>query len=244
MQKEGCGVLNNLAASALAGGAAAARALREAALVPLLISTVDAYAHRPDIMHRVLPALAQLAALMPEQVAASDTGPEDGIQPLRAFEGPVAAVVRCMQASDANDVWIQCSGSRVLHVVMQQGAAAQGAMLEVGALGATKRALDAAPDKAKRPDGFGFDENQLRQKLVAMATPVHERLVGLAQRVYCAGATGTLRGLQQRADLNGAQAEVLRPTRDEAASLQSRGRVKVTAAGETLSVQYKHICVN
>ena len=37
--------------------------------------------------------------------------------------------------------------------------------------------------------------------------------------------------------------EVLRPTRDEAASLQSRGRVKVAAAGETLSVQFKNLCV-
>ena len=66
VQKEGCGVLNNIAASALAGGAATASALREAALLPLLVSTVDAYAQRPDVMHRVLPALAQLVALMPK----------------------------------------------------------------------------------------------------------------------------------------------------------------------------------
>ena len=39
--------------------------------------------------------------------------------------------------------------------------------------------------------------------------------------------------------------QVLRPTRGEAASLhvQSRGRVKVAAAGETLSVQFKNLCV-
>ena len=71
VQKEGCGVLNNIAASALAGGAATASALREAALLPLLVSTVDAYAQRPDVMHRVLPALAQLVALMPKNGSGS-----------------------------------------------------------------------------------------------------------------------------------------------------------------------------
>ena len=116
-------------------------------------------------------------------------------------------------------------------------------MLDAGAHSAVKRALDAAPDTAKRPDGFGFDEAQLRQKLTAMGTPVYEVLGGLAQRLYCPGATGTLQGLQQRAGLNGTSAQVLKPTRDEAASLQSRGRVKVMAAGETLSVQFKNLRV-
>jgi len=121
VQKEGCGVLNNIAASALAGGAATASALREAALLPLLVSTVDAYAQRPDVMHRVLPALAQLVALMPKD--GSGVMPKDGSGGLavEADEGKrteaeelrrmVAAVVRCMQASAAEDAWIQCSGA-------------------------------------------------------------------------------------------------------------------------------------
>jgi hypothetical protein len=126
VQKEACGVLNNLAASALAGGVATASALREAALLPLLVSTVDAYAHRPDVLHRVLPALAQLAALKPEPVVSQADPEAEGAKDL------LAAVVRCMQANDANDVWIQCSGARVLHIVMKQGAAAQRAMIDAG----------------------------------------------------------------------------------------------------------------
>lgn len=246
VQKEGCGVLNNIAASALAGGAATASALREAALLPLLVSTVDAYAQRPDVMHRVLPALAQLVALMPKDgsgLAASLEAEEAKRMEAEEVMRMVAAVVRGMQASAAEDAWVQCSGVRVLHITMRRGEAAQRAMLDAGAHSAVKRALDAAPDTAKRPDGFGFDEAQLRQKLTAMGTPVYEVLGGLAQRLYCPGATGTLQGLQQRAGLNGTSAQVLKPTRDEAASLQSRGRVKVMAAGETLSVQFKNLRV-
>ena len=41
------------------------------ACLPLLVSTVDAYAQRPDVMHRVLPALAQLVALMPKDGSGS-----------------------------------------------------------------------------------------------------------------------------------------------------------------------------
>ena len=86
VQKEGCGVLNNLAASALAGSAVMAEALREAALVPLLVSTVDAYCHRADVMHRVLPALAQLASIVKEAVDESQAE-------------AIGAVVKCMQAA-------------------------------------------------------------------------------------------------------------------------------------------------
>ena len=45
VQKEGCGVLNNLAASALAGGVATSSALREVSLLPLLVSTVTPHPH-------------------------------------------------------------------------------------------------------------------------------------------------------------------------------------------------------
>ena len=116
VQKEGCGVLNNIAASALAGGAATASALREAALLPLLVSTVDAYAQRPDVMHRVLPALAQLVALTPKD--GSGGLPVEAVEAEEAkrmeaeeVRRMVAAVVRCMQASAAEDAWIQCSGA-------------------------------------------------------------------------------------------------------------------------------------
>lgn len=228
VQKEGCGLLNNLAACALGGSTAVVSALREAAMGPLLVSTIDAYASRPEVMHRVLPALAQLVALSTD-VEETET---------------VAAVVRCMQSSDANDVWIQCSGARVLHIVMQRGAAARHALLLGGAGAALSRALDAAPEKARKANGFGFDEGQLRQKLVAMGAPVLERLAALAQEAFAPGATGSLHGLGQRADLNGAPAEVLKPTTEELASLQSRGRVKVKADGEMLSVQYKNLVVD
>ena len=69
------------------------------------------------------------------------------------------------QAVDANDVWVQCSGARLLHTVMQRGGTAQRALLDGGALAALSRALDAPPEKARKPNGFGFDEGQMRQKL-------------------------------------------------------------------------------
>ena len=63
-----------------------AEALREAARVPLLVSTGDAYCHRADVMHRVLPALAQLASIVKEAVGESQAE-------------AIGAVVKCMQAA-------------------------------------------------------------------------------------------------------------------------------------------------
>jgi hypothetical protein len=74
-----------------------------------------------------------------------------------------------------------------------------------------------------------------------MGSPVLENLGSLAHRLFAPGKSGVLQGLKQRADLNGAAAEVLAPSKEEAAALREKGRVKVKAAGETLSVQYKNL---
>ena len=230
VHKEACGFLNNLAAAALAGHDDIVSELRAADIIPVLVSSVDAYVKQPEVLHRALPALAQMSSLMADQLEASEAA---------------VVVVRCMTTADANDVWIQCSGARVLNSQLSRGPAAKQALLHAGGLQAAVRALDAAPDQAKAPRGFSFDSAQLRTKLVAMGAPLLQQLGALASELYPPGKKGVLRNLSGRADLNGGAAEVVKPTSEEAASLRVKGRVKVrTATNETLSVQFKNLWVD
>lgn len=228
IHKEACGLLNNLAAAALADTAPpflTRKALRSAMLVPILVTTVDAYTGRAEVLHRVLPALAQLTTLVPEQVEASDA---------------IRVIVRCMEQSDERDAWIHCSAARVLNLMLQRGDQTRRALLRAGALGATMRALDASADEAKIPKGFGFTKEQLRQKLAAMGAPLLRTLSNLADELYKEGATGTLQGLAARADLNSAAVTVQRPKgAAEVESLKRKGRVKVQAVlkGESETVE-------
>jgi len=226
--KEASGVLNNLAAAALAGDDDIVSALQEAAVVPVLVATVDAYATRPDVLHRVLPALAQLTSLVADQVAASDDA--------------IRVIVRSMETSEDSDAWVHCSAARVLNLMLQRGDAAKRVLLHAGALGATMRALNASADEAKLPKGYGFSSEQLRQKLVAMGAPLVRDLSALADETYAPGVKGMLEGLTARADLNEAEATVQRPTgAAEADLLKRKGRVKVQAKGECLAVRYTNL---
>lgn len=236
LQQEAAGVLNNLAAAALAPGdqqSTIIKALREAELVPVLVATVDAFSTRSQVLHRVLPALAQLTsvdAVIADQVAASDA---------------IRVVVRCMNEADESDAWIHCSATRILNLLLQRGDETKRALLHAGALAATMRALNASADETKLPKGFGFTKEQLRQKLAAMGAPLLQHLSSMVRETYKPGAKGTLQGLAARSDLNNAEATLEKPKdAKEAESLLSKGRVKVQAGGECLAVKYSNLVMD
>lgn len=227
---EASSALCNLTAAALSGKCQSiAEALLQAEIVPLLGCAVEAFGTRPNVLHRVLPALAQCASLMPQQVEASHA---------------IEIVVATMLQADVKDVWIQVTGARVLSTLLQQRAeTVKLALLHANALGAVMRALDGAgPDEAIVPKQFNFDGKALRQKLVAMGAPLLQQLGALVKERYAPGRKGTLQGLGKRADLNGKDVELVKPLPEELVGLREKGRVKVKApGGELLSVQYKNV---